>query len=158
MEVPAAEVPIGDAITSYLFNSQLLEWPGEDRLVLIAPKETEETASTRAYCAAMVAGNGPIGRVDYVDVRQSMRNGGGPACLRLRVVLTDEELAAVTPSALMTDALYSELTAWANTHYRDRLAPDDLGDPALMTESRTALDALTGILGLGGDFYPFQRG
>ncbi len=158
VEVPAAEVPIGDAITSYLFNSQLLEWPGEDRLVLIAPKETEETASTRAYCAAMVAGNGPIGRVDYVDVRQSMRNGGGPACLRLRVVLTDEELAAVTPSALMTDALYSELTAWANTHYRDRLAPDDLGDPALMTESRTALDALTGILGLGGDFYPFQRG
>ena len=90
-------MPVGDAITSYLFNSQLLEWPGEDRLVLIAPKETEETATTRAYCAAMTAGNGPIGRVEFVEVRQSMRNGGGPACLRLRVVLTDEERAAVAP-------------------------------------------------------------
>jgi succinylarginine dihydrolase len=86
-----------------------------------------------------------------------MRNGGGPACLRLRVVLTPEELAAVTPSALMNGALYDQLKVWASTHYRDRLAPDELGDPALLTESRAALDALTGILNLGDDFYPFQR-
>ena len=157
VEVPEADVPIGDAITSYLFNSQLLEWPGEDRLALIAPKETEETETTRGYCAAMVAGNGPIGRVEFVDVRQSMRNGGGPACLRLRVVLTPEERAAVTPAALMTDTLHDQLTVWASTHYRDRLSPDELGDPALMMESRAALDALTQILGLGPDFYPFQR-
>ena len=157
VEVPEAEVPVGDAITSYLFNSQLLEWPGEDRLVLIAPKETEETATTRAYCAAMIAGNGPIGRVEFVEVRQSMRNGGGPACLRLRVVLTAEERAAVAPQALMSDTLYDTLVAWAGKHYRDRLEPNDLADPALLRESREALDALTGILGLGGDYYPFQR-
>lgn len=157
VEVPEAEVPVGDAITSYLFNSQLLEWPGEDRLVLIAPKETEETETTRAYCAAMTAGNGPIGRVEFVEVRQSMRNGGGPACLRLRVVLTAEERAAVAPQALMSDALYDTLVAWAGKHYRDRLEPNDLADPALLRESREALDALTGILGLGGGYYPFQR-
>ncbi|OLF72188.1 succinylarginine dihydrolase [Maricaulis sp. W15] len=157
VEVPEVEVPIADAITSYLFNSQLLEWPGEGRLALIAPKETEETATTRTYCETMVAGNGPIGRVEFVDVRQSMRNGGGPACLRLRVVLTPEEQAAVTPTALMTDSLHAQLTTWANTHYRDRLRPDDLGDPALLRESREALDALTGILNLGSGFYPFQR-
>lgn len=157
VEVPQAEVPISDAITSYLFNSQLLEWPGEDRLVLIAPKETEETASTQAYCSAMTAGNGPIGRVEFVEVRQSMRNGGGPACLRLRVVLTDQELAAVTPRALMSDALYPELVAWAERHYREQLGPNDLADPALLVESREALDALTQILELGGGYYPFQR-
>ena len=157
VEVPQAEVPISDAITSYLFNSQLLEWPGEDRLVLIAPKETEETASTQAYCSAMTAGNGPIGRVEFVEVRQSMRNGGGPACLRLRVVLTDQELAAVTPRALMSDALYPELVAWAERHYREQLGPNDLADPALLVESREALDALTQILELGGCYYPFQR-
>ncbi len=157
VEVPQADVPIGDAITSYLFNSQLLEWPGEDRLVLIAPKETEETATTRDYCAAMTAGNGPIGRAEFVEVRQSMRNGGGPACLRLRVVLTDAEQAAVTPSALMSEALYPQLVSWAERHYRDALAPDDLADPALLVESREALDALTQILSLGGDYYPFQR-
>ena len=158
VEVPDADVPIGDAVTSYLFNSQLLEWPDEDRLVLIAPSETEETATTNAYCQALTGGNGPIGRVEFVDVRQSMRNGGGPACLRLRVVLTDAERAAVAPMALMSDALYGQLTAWAEQHYRDRLAPNDLADPSLLRESREALDALTGILGLGGDYYPFQRG
>tara|TARA_R110002073_G_scaffold336036_2_gene529974 strand:+ start:1577 stop:2917 length:1341 start_codon:yes stop_codon:yes gene_type:complete len=157
VEVAEADVPIGDAVTSYLFNSQLLEWPGEDRLVLVAPCETEETATTRDYCAALTTGNGPIGRVNFVDVRQSMRNGGGPACLRLRVVLTDAEHAAVTPTALMTDGLAKALIGWAETHYRDQLAPDDLRDPALMQESRTALDTLTDILGLGSDFYPFQR-
>ena len=157
VEVPQAEVPISDAITSYLFNSQLLEWPGEDRLVHIAPKETEEPASTQAYCSAMTAGNGPIGRVEFVEVRQSMRNGGGPACLRLRVVLTDQELAAVTPRALMSDALYPELVAWAERHYREQLGPNDLADPALLVESREALDALTQILELGGGYYPFQR-
>jgi succinylarginine dihydrolase len=157
VEVPEAEVPLGDAITSYIFNSQLLIMPGVDRQVLLAPSETEETDSTNLYCANMVAGNGPIGAVKFAHVRQSMRNGGGPACLRLRVVLTQDERAAVNPKVMMNDALYAALTAWAETHYREALAPGDLGDPALVTESRTALDALTGILGLGSDFYPFQR-
>ncbi|CAN0173951.1 unnamed protein product, partial [Chrysoparadoxa australica] len=157
VEVPDAEVPLGDAITSYIFNSQLLIMPGVDRQVLLAPSETEETDSTNLYCANMVAGNGPIGAVKFAHVRQSMRNGGGPACLRLRVVLTEEERRAVNPKVMMNDGLYAALTAWAQTHYREELAPGDLGDPALVTESRTALDALTGILGLGSDFYPFQR-
>ena len=157
VEVPDAEVPLGDAITSYIFNSQLLIMPGVDRQVLLAPSETEETDSTNLYCANMVAGNGPIGAVKFAHVRQSMRNGGGPACLRLRVVLTEDELSSVNPKVMMNDALYAALTAWAETHYREALAPGDLGDPALVTESRTALDALTGILGLGSDFYPFQR-
>ncbi|MEE2527172.1 N-succinylarginine dihydrolase [Hyphobacterium sp. HN65] len=157
VEVPEDEVPIGDAISSYLFNSQLLAMPGQDRLMLNAPIECEETDSTRTYCERLVAGNGSIGRVNYVDVRQSMRNGGGPACLRLRVVLTERELAEVNPSCLMDDGLFSKLSDWANAHYRDRLRPEDLRDPALIEESRSALDALTGLLGLGSDFYPFQK-
>ena len=157
VEVPDSEVPIADAIRSYLFNSQLLIWPGEGRQLLLAPQETEETASTQAYCQAMTAGNGPIGQVRFADVRQSMRNGGGPACLRLRVVLSDAERAAVNPAVWLDDALYEKLTAWAQAHYRETLAPADLGDPALVDESRAALDALTQILDLGPDFYPFQR-
>ena len=102
-------------------------------------------------------GNTPIGAVKFADVRQSMRNGGGPACLRLRVVLTEAERHAVNPKVMMDDALYAQLTDWAQTHYREALAPGDLGDPALVNESREALDALTSILGLGSDFYPFQR-
>jgi len=157
VEVPDADVPLADAITSYIFNSQLLVWPDVGRQVLLSPKETEETDTTNAYCAKMVAGNGPIGAVKFANVRQSMRNGGGPACLRLRVVLTEAEQAAVNPKVWMNETRYGELTGWAETHYRETLGPEDLGDPALVDESRTALDALTSILGLGSDFYPFQR-
>jgi succinylarginine dihydrolase len=157
VEVPEAEVPLGDAITAYIFNSQLLVWPGADRQVLLAPQETEETGSTNAYCDRMTRGNGPIGSVKFAGVRQSMRNGGGPACLRLRVVLDDAQRAAVNPRAWMDADLHDTLAAWANTHYREELTLADLGDPALVEESRTALDALTGIMGLGSDFYPFQR-
>jgi succinylarginine dihydrolase len=95
--------------------------------------------------------------VEYVDVRQSMRNGGGPACLRLRVVLTEAELAATNPRQRLDAALHARLNAWAERRYRDRLAPSDLADPSLIVESREALDDLTTILDLGGDFYPFQR-
>ncbi|PHR54642.1 MAG: N-succinylarginine dihydrolase [Robiginitomaculum sp.] len=158
VEVSDEDVPIRDVITSYLFNSMLVEWPGEARLVLIAPAECQNTPSVVRYCEKLVAGNGPIGRVEYVDVRQSMRNGGGPACLRLRVVLTEDELAAVNPSMLMTDQLFARLETWIGQHYRETLSLQDLADPAIIDEGRTALNDLTGILALGSDFYPFQRG
>lgn len=157
VEVPATSVPIGDAITSYIFNSQLLEWPGEGRQVLFAPGETEENPTTRAYGETLTAGNSPIGRVEFAKVRQSMRNGGGPACLRLRVVLSEAERAQVNPAVWLDAALYTTLTSWACRHYRETLGPDELGDPALVDESQRALDELTQILALGPDFYPFQR-
>ncbi len=157
VEVSAADLPLSDAIASYLFNSMLVQIPGEDRLTLICPTETRDNARSHAVAEALAASNGPIGRVEYVDVRQSMKNGGGPACLRLRVALTEEELAATNPAMRMTEELHARLSIWAAAWYRDRLAPADLGDPALLDESRGALDELTAILGLGGGFYPFQR-
>ena len=157
VQVDEADLPLGEAIKSYLFNSMLVSLPGEDRLTLIAPMETAETPRAHAAVERLIASNGPIGAVRYVDVRQSMRNGGGPACLRLRVVLTDAELAATNPAQRFDAGLQERLTVWANSHYRDRLTPADLADPALLVESRAALDDLTGILGLGGGFYPFQR-
>ena len=157
VEVPDAQVPLADAIKAYLFNSMLVQMPGQARLTLIAPLETQENEATRNYCDALTAGNGPIGEVRYVDVRQSMRNGGGPACLRLRVVLTEVEAKAAHKPMLIDDGQYKRLCDWVIAHYRDRLAPDDLADPNLMRESFEALDALTGILDLGSDFYPFQR-
>lgn len=157
VEVSSADLPLADAISSYLFNSMLVSLPGEDRLTLICPTETRDNARSHAVAQGLVASNGPIGRVEYVDVRQSMRNGGGPACLRLRVVLTEAEQAATNPAMRMSDALHARLTQWGSTHYRDTLTPADLADPALLDESRQALDELTGILDLGGGFYPFQQ-
>ena len=158
VEVSSDDLPLVDAISSYLFNSMLIRVPGEDRLTLICPTETRDNPRSHAVAQGLAASNGPIGAVRYVDVRQSMRNGGGPACLRLRVVLTEAELAATNPAMRMTDALFARLSAWGERWYRDRLTASDLSDPALLTETRGALDDLTGILDLGGDFYPFQRG
>lgn len=158
VEVSSADLPLADAISSYLFNSMLIQVPGEDRLTLICPTETRDNPRSHAVAQALAASNGPIGRVQYVDVRQSMRNGGGPACLRLRVVLTEAELAATNPAMHLTDDLHARLSDWAGRWYRDELRPADLADPDLLTESRSALDELTTILNLGTDFYPFQRG
>ena len=146
--VPDSEVPLADAISSYLFNSQLLQFPDEDRLVLIAPGETQDTASTRAYCERLVRANGPIGRVQFVDVRQSMRNGGGPACLRLRVVMTEDELASCHQGVILDEELIDDLQACVRSTYRDRLAPADLADPKFADECRIAREALLEILEL----------
>jgi len=54
------------------------------------------------------------------------------------------------------DGLAAELESWIRRHYRDRLTLDDLADPALLDESRRALDELTKLLKLGS-IYGFQR-
>ncbi len=155
IEVPDARVSVSDAVSSYLFNSQLLARP-EGGNVLVVPQECSENPRVAAYLADLAAGSGPIGEVLVFDLRESMKNGGGPACLRLRVVLTDAEQQAVAPGVWMNDTLFGKLDAWIGKHYRDRLAPADLADPRLIDESRTALDELTQILGLGS-LYDFQR-
>jgi succinylarginine dihydrolase len=156
VRVPTAKVPIQDAVTSYLFNSQLITLaPG--KMALVAPTECEETPTVREYLKELLQdGKTPIQEVLYFDLRQSMNNGGGPACLRLRVVLTEGEWAATNPKVLMNDDNYAILTKWVEKHYRDQLTPKDLADPQLVKECRTALDELTQIMGLGS-LYPFQR-
>jgi len=158
VEVPRTRVGLDDAVTSYLFNSQLVRLPGAKSLTLIAPTEVRENNKTASVVEDMMAqANAAIGQVEYVEVRESMRNGGGPACLRLRIVMTAAERAAAAQGFFLDDALAAKLEAWIKTHYRKELAPADLADPALVSETQHALDELTRILPLGGDFYPFQR-
>jgi succinylarginine dihydrolase len=97
-----------------------------------------------------------VKRAVHLDVRESMRNGGGPACLRLRVPLTPGELAAVVPGCLWSPERHAALEAWVRRHYRETLVPADLADPKLLDESRAALDELTRLLGTGS-IYEFQR-
>jgi succinylarginine dihydrolase len=153
VRVSREQVPLEDAVASYLFNSQLLNAP--DGMMLAVPGECREIESVSRYLDGLVRSGGPITSVEVFDVKQSMRNGGGPACLRLRVVLSDDELNAMHRGVLMTDALYERLTTWVEAHYRDELHQEDLGDPMLLEEVRKALDELTGILGLGS-IYDFQ--
>lgn len=158
VEVPAAQVSLADAVSSYLFNSQLLRLPGDEALTLIAPTESRENNKTAAVIAEITSrANAVIAKVEYVEVRESMRNGGGPACLRLRIVMTPEERAAAAQGFFLDEALAAKLEAWIKAHYREELAPADLADISLIDETQRALDALTRILPLGSGFYDFQR-
>ena len=155
IEVPEQAVSLADAVDTYLFNSQLVTLPAGG-MALVCPAECRRHAATSRWLDGLVAAGGPVVAVHPVDVRQSMHNGGGPACLRLRVVLTPADLAAVHPGVMATPERLATLEAWVRRHYRDRLSIADLADPALLAESRRALDELTGILDLPG-LYGFQR-
>jgi succinylarginine dihydrolase len=156
IEVPNRRVTLELAVKTYLFNIQIVTLGNSD-MAIIAPAEIADNRQTSGVIDEIVGDpDNPIRSVHYVNIRESMKNGGGPACLRLRVVLTEEERQAIHPNVVFTPALYNDLVHWAKTHYRDRLEPEDLADPQLIRETRIALDALTQILGLGS-LYDFQR-
>ncbi len=148
--VPAAEVTLDEAIRSYLFNSQLLSGPDGDMsaMTLVAPTECQEVEAVARYLEKLTADDSqPIRRVEFVDVRQSMSNGGGPACLRLRVMLSEQEIAAVNPAFMLDEAKIDALQQWVSEHYRDSLHPLDLLEPEFMHECNRAMAALTEWLG-----------
>ena len=150
------ELSLEDAVGCYLFNSQIVTLPSGG-MSLIAPAECADLAAARSVIDRLLADPAnPLGEVRYLDLRQSMRNGGGPACLRLRVTLTDEEMAAVAPGLFINDRSHARLAEWVRRHYRESLTPDEITSPDLLHEGRAALSELTEILGLGS-FYHFQR-
>ena len=144
VEVPAAVVSLADAIKSYLFNAQLVTLP-EGGMALILPEEAREAPAVWAWLEDMAAGNGPIRRLDLVDVRQSMANGGGPACLRLRVLA---DPATVDPRFLADDARLDRIAECIEDHWPEHIAPADLADPGLWSRIEAARRALHALLGL----------
>ena len=154
IEVPTSKVSIQDAVSSYLFNSQLVSL-SDGSMLLVAPKECQRNSAVNDYIDEMIMADNPINQVRFFDLRQSMQNGGGPACLRLRVALNEQELAAVNPDVILTDTKYTQLCNWAQRNYRDQLGAKDFADSALLTESYQALDELTQLLNLGS-VYDFQ--
>lgn len=155
IQITRAELSMADVVKTYLFNSQLVTLANR-KMSLICPSECRNHRQAKAVLRRILSGSNPIEQVHYVDTRQSMKNGGGPACLRLRVVLTKTQLEHVHQPMMFTSELYGRLTRWVDRHYRDQLRPDDLADPQLLAQSHAALDELTQILDLGA-LYPFQN-
>jgi succinylarginine dihydrolase len=148
------ELPVAEAVASYPFNSQLVTLPSGS-MAIIAPREAEQAHAARRFLERVVAEPSPVTELHYVDVNDSMNNGGGPACLRLRVRLEPHEERALEGRVLWNGALHEELTSLVERRYRDRVTIDDLTDPEFIDESRTAVDEITKLLGLGS-VYDFQ--
>lgn len=138
VEVPASAVSLADAISSYLFNAQLVTLP-DGSMTLIVPGEARDTPSVWAWLQAHLAGNGPIRRVEVVDVRESMANGGGPACLRLRVVA---DPATVDPRFLVDAAKLDRIADVVRTMWPEEIPHDAIRDPALLGQIENARRAL----------------
>lgn len=145
VEVPDSAVSLADAVATYLFNAQLVTLPAGG-MALIVPAETRDAAHVWAWLQAMVGGNGAIRELIAVEVRESMKNGGGPACLRLRVVLNDADMAAIDPAFLLDEAAIDRLEALVERWWPQRVAPGDLGSRDFWQASWTASAALaTGL-------------
>ncbi len=152
--VPVDRISLEDAVATYLFNSQLLTLH-DGSMLLLAPQAVAEVPHVASEVDRILAdGSNPIERVQYLDLRESMRNGGGPACLRLRVELNDAEQAAIGGNVL--NPSFDALEDWVQRHYREQLQASDLADPGFVHETQVALAELTEILGVG-DLYDFQR-
>jgi len=147
LEAPADRVSLTDAIRSYLFNSQLITLPSGE-MMLVVPAEVREAANVWTWLQEQVAKNsGPIAHVKVVDVRESMRNGGGPACLRLRVAVSHEAHAAIDPRFLLTPARIDAISAVVAEHWPEHIAPADLGEAALWHQCIAARHALLDAMG-----------
>lgn len=144
VEVPEARVSLADAIRSYLFNAQLVT-PPDGAMTLVLPTEAQGTPTVWSWLQDHVAGNGPIRRLSVVDVRQSMANGGGPACLRLRVVC---DPSTVDPRFLLDERRIDLVRAIVAQHWPDQIDPDDLARPTLSSDIASARGALLEALDL----------
>lgn len=147
IEFRVQDISLEDTVRSYLFNSQLVTQP-DGKMTLICPIECEEIRSARDCVQRIVDGPNPVDEVKFLNLRQSMNNGGGPACLRLKVVLSESQQASLHPGIALDAVLAERLESWINLHYRESLAPDDLRDPSLIDEVQIAMDQLEEILGL----------
>ncbi|QGX38839.1 N-succinylarginine dihydrolase [Permianibacter aggregans] len=147
IRVSGAEVSVEDAVRSYLFNSQLVTLPSGD-MAIIVPGECHQNPRVWNYLQALITRDTPVKNVHVFDVKQSMRNGGGPACLRQRVVLSAAERSAIQAKVFIDDHIIGQLHAWADNHYREQLSVSDLADPELFKESLRAQEALGEICGL----------
>ncbi|MES3027337.1 MAG: N-succinylarginine dihydrolase [Pseudomonadota bacterium] len=138
-------VSLADAVSSYLFNSQLVTLPGGD-MALVLPSDARDNAAVWSAVEAVVAGDNPIKHAVVVDVRESMRNGGGPACLRLRIPVDGPALAGIDQRFLLTPERWAALSQVVEAYWPERIAPDDLLSPDLWAQARAAHRALEAVI------------
>lgn len=144
--VPRQMLAMHEAVGTYLFNSQWVTDEGGGWHVLF-PQQCEASASAMRAIEALRSVAPEIHRLHFVPLDQSMGNGGGPACLRLRVVMTSAQRSATATSGWLTTERYEQLRQLIQTRYRDRLSLADLQDAQFAEECWAIASDVRGILG-----------
>jgi len=154
IEILSKDISLDDLVSSYLLNSQLITVKNNEMMMLL-PEEVQNHGNCMKWLEE-IKSSSPIKRLEFVDIHQSMMNGGGPACLRFKAVVNSDELVKINKKFLLSPEKLINLRALVSKHYRDRINPDDLLDIKLMEESYLFLDELTQLLGIGS-IYSFQK-
>jgi succinylarginine dihydrolase len=141
IEVPADRVSLEDSVTSYLFNSQIVTLE-DGEMALILPNEARESPRVWSWLNDNIVGKTPITSLVIVDVRESMQNGGGPACLRLRVAVDDLAFAAIDRRFILDERKWTALYRLIESHWPNECKADDLGNPDFWAQAEVAYLAL----------------
>ena len=154
IEILSEDISLDDLVSSYLLNSQLITVKNNEMMMLL-PEEVQNHSNCMRWLDE-IKSSSPIKHIEFVDIRQSMMNGGGPACLRFKITVNNDEFNQINEKFLLTPKKLMDLRALVTKHYRDKLNPADLLDNNLVQESYRFLDELTQLLDLG-NVYDFQK-
>ena len=154
IEILSEDISLDDLVSSYLLNSQLITVKNNEMMMLL-PEEVQNHSNCMRWLEE-IKSSSPIKHIEFVDIRQSMMNGGGPACLRFKITVNNDEFNQINEKFLLTPKKLMDLRALVTKHYRDKLNPADLVDNNLVQESYRFLDELTQLLDLG-NVYDFQK-
>ncbi len=147
VRISEKQLPLPDAVASYFFNSQLLSLGGGDMIVIAPQESAQNEAAAAAFAELERDPKIPVRKVQYLSLRESMKNGGGPACLRLRVAVAQEEIEKIPSAFFYCNQLHEAVEQVINAYYPAMLSAEDLRDAMLVKQCETACKAIEEVLG-----------
>lgn len=145
-EIAESELPLADAVSSYVFNGQLLpSRTGE--ITILCPEQVRETPTALRTLESLIDREGPIVLCEFVELRESMNNGGGPACLRLRVPMSEVQWQQLPENFRFSEAIADKICKVIDTTYPTKLELADLTSLDLVQQAKRALEELHRVVG-----------
>ena len=146
-KITAAELPLCDAVSSYLFNGQLLPSDrGPELMTMLCPEQVRETPTALRAIESLIDSDGPIVACEFVELRESMNNGGGPACLRLRVPMNEANWKNLPGNLRFSETIADQLCRVIESTYPAKLETSDLTSLELVHQVKLAVQELNRVL------------
>jgi succinylarginine dihydrolase len=145
IEISQEELSIADAVSTYLFNSQIVSPPDSRRPEILCPSEVREHDGAKKIVRDLCQ-RGLFREACYVALNQSMSGGGGPACLRLRIPMSMRTFNSVPKLNQWSEDIDEQLRSAIERHYPTEITLEKLADPSVLAQAENAALAIQGIL------------
>ena len=124
IQIPDSILPLKDAVNSYFFNSQLVR-KDDNRYLLLVPSRCKGLP-VMDYFVSIVAKKWESQlEIMVCDVEESIKNGGGPACLRNSMDVYDDPKLIFDDRYLFTLEKYDDFVRLVNQYYPSSLELND---------------------------------